>query len=184
MSKKVIISNKEILRLNNEQSNKITRECIQEALIILLSKKAYDKITVTDIVKKAGVSRTAYYRNYKSKNDVLEYYVNEIIGSIYTSMKKFDYNTREYDFWFTMFNNLIYYTDKLRLLFSNGFREKIEDGIYLMIISEYKTVTDNDRYIEKFWSGAVCSVIKQWIDDKMNKTPQKMAKICSHIENK
>lgn len=184
MSEKTIIANMEVLRLNNEQSNKITRKCIQDALIILMNKKPYAEITVTDIVKKAGVSRTAYYRNYNSKDDVLENYINEIISAIYKSMSKFDYNLREYDFWLTMFENLIDYADKLKLLFCNGFSEKIENGIYFSTIAEYQTVSERDKYIERFWSGAICSVIKQWVNDDMKEPPQNMANICCHIENK
>lgn len=184
MSEETIIGKMEILRLNNEQSNKITRKCIQEALIFLMQRKNYADISVTDIVKKAGVSRTAYYRNYKSKDDVLENYVNEIIITIYKAMNKFDYDLKEYDFWLTMFENLIDYADKLKLLFCNGFSEKIENGLYRSTIAEYKTVTESDKYIERFWSGAICSIIKQWVNDNMKEPPQTMAKICCHIENK
>lgn len=36
-------------------------------MLILLKDECFHKITITDIVKRAGVSRTAYYRNYTSK---------------------------------------------------------------------------------------------------------------------
>ena len=41
------------------------------ALILLMETKPYEKITITEITKKAGVSRMAYYRNYESKDDIL-----------------------------------------------------------------------------------------------------------------
>lgn len=44
---------------------------IYEALIELMRQKPYDEITITDITKKAGVSRMAYYRNYRDKDDIL-----------------------------------------------------------------------------------------------------------------
>ncbi len=44
---------------------------IYQALVALMDKKPYDQITITDITKKAGVSRMAFYRNYQSKDDIL-----------------------------------------------------------------------------------------------------------------
>ncbi|MBR5113246.1 MAG: helix-turn-helix transcriptional regulator, partial [Clostridia bacterium] len=65
------MSNEDLLRLSNEESKKITRESIVTALVLLFADKPYEKITVTEIVKKAGVSRTAFYRNFNTKEDVL-----------------------------------------------------------------------------------------------------------------
>ena len=43
------------------KKNTMTKECIFTALLILMEKKPYEEITITDIAKKAGVSRMSYY---------------------------------------------------------------------------------------------------------------------------
>jgi len=58
-------------RLSNAEANHLTRECLQQALLILLEKKQLSDITVTELAKKAGVSCMAFYRNYKSKLDIV-----------------------------------------------------------------------------------------------------------------
>ena len=58
------------LTLHNENIKKLTRQCLQEALIILLEKKNFEEISVTDICKKAGVSRMAFYSNFLSKEEL------------------------------------------------------------------------------------------------------------------
>ncbi len=70
---------REVLRLSNIESNKITRECIETALILLMSEKDYSNITISEIVQRAGVSRTAYYRNYSSKEDILNTLLHDVI---------------------------------------------------------------------------------------------------------
>ena len=60
-----------ILRANNEESHLETRECIRSALVELLLKKPYDNITMTDIIRKSGVSRSGVYKNYRNKDDVM-----------------------------------------------------------------------------------------------------------------
>ena len=44
---------------------------ITNALLELMKSEDYDKISVTDIVNKAGLSRVTYYRHFASKEDVL-----------------------------------------------------------------------------------------------------------------
>ena len=45
--------------------------CIYQALEILLESKPYNKISITDICTKAGVSRVTFYRHYKDKDEIL-----------------------------------------------------------------------------------------------------------------
>lgn len=49
----------------------VTKDSLIEALIFLISQKNYEKITITDITKKAGVSRMSFYRNYSKIEDIL-----------------------------------------------------------------------------------------------------------------
>ena len=49
----------------------LAMDCIYDALIDLMKVKPYNKISVTDITERAGVSRMAYYRNYEDKDDIL-----------------------------------------------------------------------------------------------------------------
>ncbi|NQG96987.1 TetR/AcrR family transcriptional regulator [Streptococcus suis] len=58
----------------NQEVNKLTRESIETALLFLMEKKDLKQISISELVKKAGVSRNAFYRNYKSKEEILEVY--------------------------------------------------------------------------------------------------------------
>ena len=61
-----------------------TRHYIVTALFKLMHEYEYEKIAVTDIVRKAGVGRATFYRYFRSKEDVIVYY--------------FEHNTREFVF--------------------------------------------------------------------------------------
>lgn len=56
----------------NAEIHRITIESIQLALLQLLENQSYENISIKEIVAKAGVSRSAFYRNYKSKEEVVE----------------------------------------------------------------------------------------------------------------
>jgi hypothetical protein len=43
--------------------------------MLLIDQKPYNKITVSDIAKKAGIARQTFYRHYNKKNDIIEQYL-------------------------------------------------------------------------------------------------------------
>lgn len=61
-----------------------TRHYIVQALFLLMNEYEYEKISVTDIAAKAGVGRATFYRYFKRKEDVIEFY--------------FTHNTKEFLF--------------------------------------------------------------------------------------
>lgn len=48
-----------------------TRKKIYETAVSLFSKYGYDKVTIDDIVEKAGVSKGAFYNHFASKDQVI-----------------------------------------------------------------------------------------------------------------
>jgi AcrR family transcriptional regulator len=65
---------------------KDTKEWITIALLELLQKKDLKKIAISDVVKKAGVSRMAFYRNYESLEQVLEEYYEPKFADIFNKI--------------------------------------------------------------------------------------------------
>lgn len=75
--------------LSNKEANKVTKECLQTALIQLMSQKPFEKITITELVRRSGVSRTAFYRNYESKEEILNEVCRSFIDSLSASFVAF-----------------------------------------------------------------------------------------------
>lgn len=70
----------------NRQESKyfVTASLMDEALLILLEQKDFDRITVKELCRKAGVNRTTFYLHYDNMNDLLE----ETVASINDGFKK------------------------------------------------------------------------------------------------
>jgi AcrR family transcriptional regulator len=47
-----------------------TRELLQNALITLIDERGYDAIKIQDIVERANIGRTTFYKHYNSKDDL------------------------------------------------------------------------------------------------------------------
>ena len=62
------------------KSSKQTDEIIKETLAIFLNEKyELNSVTVTDLIKKAGISRSSFYTHYDSINDLVESIQNETL---------------------------------------------------------------------------------------------------------
>ena len=46
-----------------------TRQAIEMAMSDLLKEKTFDQITTTELVKRAGISRSSFYTHYQDKYD-------------------------------------------------------------------------------------------------------------------
>ena len=62
---------------NNDLQNRITKESIFTSLMILMEQKNFQEISITEIAKKAGVSRMAFYRNYNLMEDIIISHLDE-----------------------------------------------------------------------------------------------------------
>ena len=93
----------ENLRKSNKESNLLTREAIETALLQLLEKKELTKISISELVKRAGVSRAAFYRNYDSKEEILESVFKRSVHNIMEQLSHYDVKTDLYLVWIISF---------------------------------------------------------------------------------
>ena len=59
------------------------QEYITIAMFELLEKKDYAHITVQDLVNRAGVCRASFYRNYFTRDEVIERFLDGIFTEAY-----------------------------------------------------------------------------------------------------
>lgn len=172
---------REILRLSNKESNKITRECIEAALILLMQKKEYNEITISEIVKRAGVSRTAYYRNYESKEDILKNLLQDVITNINIATSQFSYVTEQEAYWNALFVTTKAHAESIFALLKAGFGHIILEEITKHMIDNSIEKDLKSKYDMIFWSGAVYNILTNWVQNGMEQTEDEMVKICLYI---
>lgn len=175
------VKQREVLRLSNKESNKITRECIESALILLMAEKEYNEITISEIVKIAGVSRTAYYRNYESKEDILKTLLHDLISDISEAMEQFSYTAEQEKYWKTLFITIKEHTDTFRTLIKAGFGYVILEEITKHMTDSIAEEDTKSRYDMIFWSGAVYNILINWVQYGMKQTEDEMVQICLYI---
>ena len=71
---------------------------LAHALISLMEKKPIEEISITELTKKAGVSRMSYYRSFDSKQHILEEHLQTIIRRFRIEGEKRGYLGKEHGY--------------------------------------------------------------------------------------
>lgn len=173
-----------VLRKNNQEANAITRECIETALVKLMEKKPYDAITITDITKRAGVSRTAYYRNYASKDEILSRRIRTIRARLSDVMRKYNAVTQTRETWLALLGAVAEVGHEYRLLLDAGFGEKLILE-YAAVMNEGVPEDDVElRLSNTYWAGAIAAVVADWVRGGMSVPAGRVADIGANLMQK
>ena len=164
-------------RGSNAEENALTRECIEAALVLLMEEKPYERITVTDITRKAGVSRTAYYRNYASKEDILAGRIRAIARELSAPMLAYDAKTQTFETWMALLGAVAGMASEYRLLLDAGFGDMMAREF---AASMNEGAPEGDvalRYSNAYWAGALSSVIAEWVRGGMSVPADQVARV-------
>lgn len=140
----------------------LIEEAITNALLELMKTTEYDKISITDITQKAGLSRITYYRHFDSKEEILIRYF-EIAKQKFQKqcdelLKNADYN-QVIICLFTFF--------KENMAVNKTLRSAKLDHIVLDYLSDdfVKAMPQiKDKYFAHLISGGLFNVCIRWLD--------------------
>lgn len=171
-----------VLIQSNKESNTITRESIELALIHLLKTKKFQDISITEITSRAGVSRNAYYRNYNSKDDILNKCISAISNEISIELKKVrNINGSLYERWLAFINVSKKHSNTFNLLMDSGFETELLHVFQDMLVTCTSPASDEETYLVYYAAGAMYSTISYWIKCGMITPVEKLAEICANM---
>ncbi|MBO0451880.1 TetR/AcrR family transcriptional regulator [Candidatus Enterococcus murrayae] len=167
----------------NSYKNAITKESIFTALMIIMEKKDFHKISVTEVTAKAGVSRMAFYRNYEVLEDVITDYLNDCFAEYEKAIERVGlYNSYEVVLLFfstfkaekTLLLNLI--ESKLTYLLLDKCNTFLED-ICKTIVCDKSYSPEKEKYTIKFLTGGFFNILIEWIMNDFNESEEYMAEL-------
>lgn len=165
------------LQKRNKELNQLTVESISEALLQLMQTKEYAKISVTDLCRKAGVSRNAFYQNFGTLDNVFKRIVLGFNRDVILRKLGNPFNQRTNPEWYVkFFQTVTEYAHLFQLIISCNLQH-----LYLGYVNDLLTDPKQDavtRYRRLMWNGAIQNIIIDWIERGMPETPEEMAKIC------
>ena len=170
------ISN-EWLRMSNSESNHIVRESLKMAIMQLMADKPLAEISITELVKRAGVSRSAFYRNYGSKENLVEDVCRQVVNEIIEILKD-PLHRENRSAWFSQLFIAVKKNERY-------FRVCLDTYTQLMTSSVLETVCppegtdDHFRLVSR--EGAFIAVLTDWFRGGMKESPEYMGRLCDEI---
>ncbi|MCD7858382.1 MAG: TetR/AcrR family transcriptional regulator [Clostridiales bacterium] len=175
------LEKRSIQRLSGEESNRISRECLRTALMQLLSERDFQKISVTELVRRAGVSRATFYRNYSDKEALLR----EIGEAAALEIQSFLRATRTpedvYQSALGLFRNIKEHERVTRNMVS--FHISLSAVMAMPPLAELEEPpTDaTTHYWHLAFEGAVLNIVRDWMVNGMQQSPEEMAQVCASL---
>ncbi len=168
-------------RLSSKESNQLSRECMQTAMIQLLAEKELQKISVTELVKRAGVSRATFYRNYSTKDDLMSEIIDDTIRKINSFFGSVGTMDDAHQWYLEMFHTVKENEGLARNLFSI----KISVAMVFSLGPLMENGEDNEdvrrHYLTRAFEGAFINIVQDWVRNGMQQSPEEMANICMGI---
>ena len=172
----------------NEEQKALTMNSILEALLNIMVTKAFKNITVSEVCKKAGVSRMGFYRHYGDLDEVLALHLEErferflvqanhmeLSNTYNTSILLFRYIKQEQDFYGLMIKSG--HLETLHLYMENYM-------IYLFKTLPFGYELDENemRYYASYRAGGITRLIVAWYNHDFSDSEESMAEMATKFD--
>lgn len=186
----------------NESKYFNTARKMNDALLFLLEKKAFEYITIKDICKEAKVNRSTFYLHYDNLNDLLD----EVISKTNTDFLEAFSFTKCKDFSTNDLGELDFITDSYLLPYLNFvkehkkiyqqaksnsslfkadyYKEKIYQDIVDRILSKFGIEDKYKEYIFDFFVSGIQSIITRWLKNDCDLDVQNVADLIKTLTKK
>lgn len=166
-----------------------SKEWIMQALFLLMHTKDFESITMKELSQKAGVDRKTVYRHFKSKQKVLQYYLDRTC-QLYIDHLKEEKELTTYTISKVYFETCLQSIDFLWLLDKNNLLPFLLLAFdqYLpeihRIFEKQRTADSSvyhSEYALSFYTGGFWNLSVKWIKEKAKKSPDEMASLVEKL---
>lgn len=157
------------------------KECIADAIIVLVKDRPLEKISVDEIVKKAGVGRATYFRSFKSKSEAITFKFIKMWEQYceLNDIKVRDSFDLENAYHFFEYNYSIRHI--LEIVYRAGLQEAVHESFYRIVLTMEHQSAAPKLYREKFYAHGLYGLLDEWVERDFHETPGEMAQMLEQI---
>lgn len=155
------------------------KNAIAKALFLLLKEKSLTDITIKELVIKAGVARASFYRNFKTKEAVIQFYLNQILNDYKAKYKADLAHIARYENILRTFKYILDYRLELESLFQANLGQMFLNAIneYIITGTDLKFEKQLNKYPFYAYAGSLYNVIYYWVNSGCLESPEDMTAV-------
>jgi len=164
------------------------KKCLRDSYFSLLNEKNTENISVSEIVKLAGLSRMSFYRYYQTKDDIVRQYIDDSSQEFIEELKRNPIKTPQvpatllFSYFRSNKNRIkIIIEQGLFHLFFESFSQFLQES-NLVIDSKPKISEENLQYYYQYTSGGILNLIEGWMSGDMKESDEEMALVLRQIK--
>jgi len=168
--------------MNPQEKNTYVKQQITKALISLMKKKKITDISISEICDKAQVGRASFYRNFDSKEEVIEKHTEMLILT-WAEEIDMDPSANIYNFFASLFSHFQQNSSFYKVLYKQDMSPMILGAIRKKLNVNPGT-NPASLYASAFTAYGIFGWIDIWFSNGMKETPEELNRIIvSNINN-
>lgn len=166
-------------------ANQQVKDKLLSALLAILQRKEWSKISITELVETSGVARASYYRNFASVEELLDYGLNQMAQKYnegspspvedFHSRVLMEYKFRFYKEYATLI--LAFHRANAPITLLSVITDCVIDAKGDMPVSAIS------KYELYYYSGAFYNMVLSWLESGTVETPEAMAEEFLRLAN-
>lgn len=159
--------------------SKKTRKHIGNTIISLMEHKHLSEISISEIARKAGISRMTFYHYYDSKESVLTDYLAEMIFCFIEAREKLgiDSKLHSYEHLHFALDFFSEYKQFMLQLEKNGCYHILIQGVNQFLDTQYGIQYERAPYHLYFYAGALLNVFLEWLKNGQKESSSDLAQL-------
>ena len=158
--------------MNNKRELSVA-QYITNSLFELMKVKPYNDISITEITDKANVNRVSFYRNFTSKEDIIDKWIKSTTQNFLSKSDISYQKDSTLDYFTKLFTHLENYKIEAMLIYKANLFNLLKNEFDSNLINLHKKEYSN--YKSYFLAGGIFNVYYFWLINGCKETPQQVA---------
>ena len=157
-----------------------SKDKIVQSLIELMKTHEFEEITVKNISELAEVNRSTYYRNFKSKEDIIKYKLESMMDEYLEEFESKHDKTKE-AYIRTILETFLKHEEFLKIIHKQNQSYILQKVLVNYFNNILREASKKEMYQVYYHIGGIYNFIICWIENDMKDQPECLAKIGADI---
>lgn len=153
-----------IVKTKINKKTTFTRMCITEAIIDLLDTIEFDKLKISQIIHRAGISRMTFYKYYRTPYEALTDYLTIIVSEYMEQNKERNERRKYLEYDHILFSLLFFdqYAKYFLTLAKHNLQGILLDGVNIFMAEYIRPYKELSYYEMYFYAGGLLNCFLKW----------------------